>query len=89
MVYVIVVYDLQAERTRLLRKPLQRLLIHVQNSVFEGEVTAGQADEIEATVRDVVDPGRDESGIVYRLKDDSFLIRETVGDDPTKDDQFI
>lgn len=89
MVYVIVVYDLQAERTRLLRKPLRRLLIHVQNSVFEGEVTAGQADEIEATVRDVVDPSRDESGIVYRVKNDAVLAREAVGDDPTEDDQFI
>jgi len=89
MVYLIVVYDMKADRTRLLRQPLRRSLIHVQNSVFEGEVTAGQADGIEATVEEVVDTGRGERAVIYRLESDRVLDRTAVSDDPTEGDQFL
>lgn len=89
MVYLIVVYDVQAERTRKLRKPLRQYLTHVQNSVFEGRVTAGQADDIEALVRTTVREANGESGIVYRLKSNSVLDRLAIGDDPTEGDQFL
>jgi CRISPR-associated protein Cas2 len=89
VVYVIVVYDMEASRTRNLRKPLRRFLTHTQNSVFEGRVTAGQADDIEATVSREVDPDRGESGVVYRLSSDAVVDRMSVGDDPTEDEQFL
>jgi CRISPR-associated protein Cas2 len=89
VVYVIVVYDLEADRTRRLRKPLRRKLTHVQNSVFEGELTAGQADDVEATVERVVDPERGETGIVYRLSSETVLDRTAVGDDPATGAQFL
>ena len=89
MVYLIVVYDMVADRTGKLRRPLRRYLTHTQQSVFEGRVTAGQADDVEAIVTDRIDPGRDESGIVYRLSSDAVIDRTSAGDDPTDGEQFF
>lgn len=92
MVYLIVAYDVQADRTGKLRKPLRQYLTHVQNSVFEGRVTAGQADDIESFVRNTVQETNGESVIIYRLKSlvsNSVLDRLAIGDDPTEDDQFL
>lgn len=89
MVYLIVVYDVQADRTHRLRKPLRQYLTHVQNSVFEGRVTAGQADDIEALLRDRVRGTEGESAIVYRLGSEAVVDRLAVGDDPSEDEQFL
>lgn len=89
MVYLIVVYDVRADRTGKLRKPLRQYLTHVQNSVFEGHVTAGQADDIESLVRTTVREADGESVVVYRLTSESVLNRIAIGDDPTEDDQFL
>lgn len=89
MVYLIVVYDVQADRTRRLRKPLRQYLTHVQNSVFEGRVTAGQADDIESLVRDRVRGADGESAIIYRLGSEAVIDRLAVGDDPSEDEQFL
>lgn len=89
IVYLIVVYDVRADRTGKLRKPLRQYLTHVQNSVFEGRVTAGQADDIESLVRTTVRAAAGESVVVYRLTSDSVLERVAIGDDPTEDDQFL
>jgi len=39
--YVIVVYDMEADRTHLMLKLCRRYLVHVQNSVLEGEISEG------------------------------------------------
>jgi len=36
--YVIVVYDMEADRTHLMLKLCRRYLVHVQNSVLEGNL---------------------------------------------------
>ncbi len=89
MVYVIVVYDVQADRTGRLRKPLRQYLTHVQNSVFEGRITAGQADDLESLLRDRVSGADDESAIMYRLGSESVVNRLAVGTDPAADEQFL
>lgn len=85
--YVIVIYDLEAERTHLLRKPLREYLTHVQNSVFEGRVSEAEADNIEAKVEEVVAAG--ESGIVYRFRSGKYVDRKSFGADPADENQFL
>jgi CRISPR-associated protein Cas2 len=48
--YVIIVYDVQVERIDDLRKYLRRYLDWVQNSVFEGELTLAQLEEIKVGI---------------------------------------
>lgn len=87
MVYLVVVYDVQADRTRYFRNFLRQYLQHVQNSVFEGEVTAGDAETIEARVESMLND--EESTIVYRLPAEKFVDRSAFGDDPAEDARFL
>ena len=87
MVYVVIVYDVQADRTRILLKFLRRYLTHVQNSVFEGQVTEGDLERIRNGIEERLEPG--ESTIVYELSSEKLLDRTVFGEDPTKDQRFL
>lgn len=85
--YIVVVYDMEADRTQLMLKFLRRYLTHVQNSVLEGEVTEGDLERIRSGVEDRLQQG--ESTIIYRTSSEKMLDRSVYGDDPMTDDQFL
>lgn len=85
--YVIMVYDLQADRTHKALKLGRRYLTHVQNSVFEGEITEGDLEALRNEVEDLLEPG--ESTIIYELSSDTLLNRSVYGEDPTEDNRFL
>lgn len=75
--YVVVVYEMEAERTQKMLKIGRRYLTHVQNSVLEGEITEGDLtklrDEIEKLLK------RGESVILYELSSDTLFNRTVTG----------
>ncbi|CCQ33719.1 CRISPR-associated protein, Cas2 [Halorhabdus tiamatea SARL4B] len=85
--YVVAVYDVEADRTRLFLNFLRRYLTHVQNSVFEGEITDGDLEEVKGQLDSMLEPG--ESVIVYRMSSEQYVSRTVYGDDPTEDSQFL
>lgn len=85
--YVVVVYDMDADRTQVMLKFLRRFLNHVQNSVLEGDVTEGDLEKIKAGVEERLQTG--ESTIIYRMSSDSMVDRSVFGEDPMADDQFL
>jgi CRISPR-associated protein Cas2 len=87
VVYAIVVYDVQAERTTKFLTYLRRYLTHVQNSVFEGELTEGTLIEVKETLQSMLEDG--ESVMVYRMDSESYVERSVYGDDPMDDQQFL
>lgn len=87
MVYVIAVYDVEADRTRLFLNFLRRYLTHVQNSVFEGELTEGDLEEVKNKLESMLEPG--ESVIVYRMNSEKYVSRTVYGEDPASDSQFL
>ncbi|UHH26486.1 CRISPR-associated endonuclease Cas2 [Halobacterium noricense] len=87
MAYLIVVYDVEADRTSKFLKYLRQYLVHVQNSVFEGELTAGQAVDVENTLEEMLEPG--ESVMVYQMAGESYVERSVYGEDPMDDQQFL
>ncbi|NHN63791.1 CRISPR-associated endonuclease Cas2 [Haloarcula sp. JP-Z28] len=87
MVYAIIVYDVQADRTPKFLKYLRRYLTHVQNSVFEGELTEGTLVEVKETLQSMLEEG--ESVMVYRMDSESYVERSVYGDDPMDDQQFL
>lgn len=87
MPYVIVVYDVQAERTTKFLKYLRRYLTHVQNSVFEGELTEGTLEEVTTALESMLEP--EESVMVYRMSSEKYVDRAVFGEDPMEDDQFL
>ena len=85
--YVVVVYDMEAERTQKMLKFLRRYLTHVQNSVFEGDVTKGDLQEIRGYVDDILKEG--ESVIIYELSSENLVNRTVYGEDPAEDKRFL
>ncbi|WP_193310541.1 CRISPR-associated endonuclease Cas2 [Halorubrum halophilum] len=85
--YVIVVYDMEADRTHLMLKLCRRYLVHVQNSVLEGEISEGDLATLKGEIEDLLQEG--ESVMVYELSSDRLLTRTVYGDDPTEDSRFL
>ena len=87
MPYAIVVYDVQADRTPKFLRYLRRYLTHVQNSVFEGELTEGTLEEVTTALESMLEA--DESVIVYRMASEKYVDRFVFGDDPMDNQQFL
>lgn len=85
--YVVMVYDLEAERTQKALKLGRRYLTHVQNSVLGGEISEGDLSKLKNKIDDLLKPG--ESTIIYELSSDTLLNRTVYGDDPTEDQRFL
>nr|WP_241430206.1 CRISPR-associated endonuclease Cas2 [Natronobacterium gregoryi] len=81
------VYDLQADRTHKALKLGRRYLTHVQNSVFEGEISEGDLETLRNEVDDLLEP--DESVIIYELSSNTLLNRTVFGEDPTEGNRFL
>ncbi|PSP57572.1 CRISPR-associated endonuclease Cas2 [Halobacteriales archaeon QH_7_66_36] len=87
MPYVIIVYDVKAERTPKFLKYLRRYLTHVQNSVFEGQITDGTLTEVKTKLESMLEVG--ESVMVYEMSSESYVDRSVFGEDPMDDEQFL
>ncbi|ELZ40745.1 CRISPR-associated protein Cas2 [Halorubrum californiense DSM 19288] len=85
--YVIVVYDMEADRTHLMLKLCRRYLVHVQNSVLEGEISEGDLATLKGEIEDLLQEG--ESVMIYELSSDRLLNRTVYGNDPTEDSRFL
>jgi len=85
--YVILVYDLEAERTQKALRIGRRYLTHVQNSVLEGEITEGDLEKLRNEFADLLKPG--ESAILYELSSDTLLNRTVYGEDPVDGQRFL
>jgi len=80
--YVIVVYDMEADRTHLMLKLCRRYLVHVQNSVLEGEISRRRSSDTEGEIEDLLQEG--ESVMVYELSSDQLLNRTVYGRRPDR-----
>jgi len=85
--YVIVVYDVQAGRTDKPRKLLRKHLTHVQNSVFEGEITEGNLEKLKKDLENI--QKSNESIFVYELWGDNYVDRTILGEDPMDENRLI
>ena len=85
--FVIVVYDMNEGRTDKPRKLLRKYLQHVQNSVFEGEITQGQLNELRPKLESMTKP--EESIIVYEYSTEKHIDISVYGEDPRSDTQFL
>ena len=85
--YVVLVYDMGADRTQKMLRLGRRYLTHVQNSVLEGEISEGDLKALRGEIEDVLETG--ESVILYELSSDMLLNRSVFGDDPAEESRFL
>lgn len=85
--YILVVYDVAQERVSKIMKICREYLDHVQNSVFEGEITSAGFKELESRLKKVINEESD-SILIYELWQDSFK-RRVLGIEKRKKGNFI
>jgi len=86
--YYILVYDVNVDRVQKMLKIVREYLNHVQNSVFEGELTDAQLAELKDKIRDWMDEDED-SIIIYRVGSKRWSSREVLGVEKHSTDNFI
>ena len=79
MPYVIAVYDVAVERNAKALRLFRRYLRHVQNSVFEGELSPAQLAELESAA-DALLEGND-AVVLYALRTQAYSERRSLGAD--------
>jgi CRISPR-associated protein Cas2 len=78
--YVIIAYDVNVDRVNKVKKFLRRYLTWIQNSVFEGELSPSDFEEVKIGIRDIIDTNED-MVVIYRLPTNKNLDKEVIGMD--------
>jgi CRISPR-associated protein Cas2 len=87
--YVVLFYDIKkGPRAPKVLKYLRQKLIWIQNSVFEGEVTEAQFEEITETLHSMINTEKD-SIIYYTFDSMKYSKREVLGIEKNPTDSFI
>ncbi len=91
--YVILVYDISLEPpgARIWRKVFgisKRYLNHVQNSVFEGEMTQSQIKEMQIEIQRYIRKDLD-SVILFKSRNERWLEKEMWGNEEDKTSNFL
>lgn len=78
--YVILVYDVDVSRVNKMMKVCRQFLFHIQNSVFEGEITEANLVKLKLQIKDVIDEEYD-SVIIFEFEslNPKFVHKEVIG----------
>ena len=72
--YVIVAYDVNVERVNRVKKFLRRYLNWVQNSLFEGELSEADLEEVKMGLKGIINEEEDMI-VIYRLRNERAMKR--------------
>jgi CRISPR-associated protein Cas2 len=86
--YCILVYDIGEKRVGKMLKLCRRYLNWIQNSVFEGEITALKLKELKHEAKQIMDVGSD-SLIIFTSRQRNWLDKEVVGKERSALDNFL
>jgi len=76
--YIILVYDIEQKRVAKACKFLRKHLNWVQNSVFEGELTAARLKAVKMGLNKIIKKDRD-SILIYKMRTVAVVDRESIG----------
>ena len=81
--YIILIYDIDeenngAKRWRNVYKICKRYLTHIQNSVFEGDLTKSQLESLKNELKKNIDKEKD-SLIIFVSRNEKWLEKEFLG----------
>lgn len=91
--YVILVYDIKSDEggQKILSKTFKtckKYLSHIQNSVFEGELSKSQIIKLQYELNDIIRKDRD-SVILFKSRNEKWLEKEMWGLDKDKTSNFL
>ncbi|SFB66474.1 CRISPR-associated endonuclease Cas2 [Butyrivibrio sp. YAB3001] len=76
--WVVLTYDVEAKKDRKALKICRRYLTHVQESVFEGDITEGKLNKLKIELQAVIDDKYD-SVIIYEMNSSRTCRKESIG----------
>jgi CRISPR-associated protein Cas2 len=85
--FVILSYDVEATRTQRFKKISERFLIHIQNSVFRGELTESQVLDLKSDISKELK--QDESVFLWIIKDSQIYQEIKLGNMRYQDGNFM
>ena len=86
--YIICTYDVKSKNCRKFMKLLRRYLFHVQESVFEGELSEVRLKELLLLAKGVMNPEED-CIIIFKGATQCSLEKEIVGKELANIDNFL
>lgn len=86
--YIIAVYDIGEKRVTKMLKLCRQYLHHIQNSVFEGEISELQLKELEKKATEIMDENYD-SFIIFSSRNERWLNKKVIGVDKRPIDDFL
>ena len=86
--YVILVYDIGDRRVVKMLKLYRRYLNWIQNSVFEGEISALKLKELILAAKEIMDEERD-SLIIFNSRNKNWLDKQIIGIERNSLDNFL
>ncbi|MFH1642497.1 MAG: CRISPR-associated endonuclease Cas2 [Nanoarchaeota archaeon] len=84
---VILIYDVNVKRVTKIMKICREYLEHIQNSVFEGDLTDANLKELKMRLKEVINPEED-SVIIFRLWNSNYK-KEIIGIEKNSMDNII
>jgi CRISPR-associated protein Cas2 len=84
----ILVYDINEERVQKVMKICRKYLHHVQNSVFEGEISAAKLEQLKLELNKVINTEKD-SIIIYTFRTNWYSKREIIGVEKGKEELIL
>ncbi len=87
--YVVVVYDVDQKRCAKMLKLCRCYLHHIQNSVFEGEITEARLEELKIRAKKIMNEEDEDSLIVFKSRNEKWLDKEIVGADKRPVDNIL
>lgn len=75
--FIILVYDIQEKRVGKVLKKCRQYLNWVQNSVFEGEISAGNYKKLLLELDQIIQ--EDDSVIIYNMRTTRYYTRSILG----------
>lgn len=86
-IFVILSYDVEAERTQLFKKLSEQFLTHVQNSVFRGNLNESQIMKLKLLITKELK--EDESIFLWIIKDSQIYEEIKLGGDRYPDGNIM
>lgn len=87
--YVIAVYDVDQKRCGKMLKLCRSYLHHIQNSVFEGEITEGKLEELKVRAKKIMNEDDEDSLILFKSRNEKWLDKEIVGSEKRSVDNIL
>lgn len=85
--YYIAVYDVNQKRVGKMLRLFRKYLHHIQNSVFEGELSDADYLRLKTEIKKIIDESED--SVIFFALNGKYLQRETLGTEKNEPTNFL